>query len=75
MLEQPQPVGPVEELAVLVGREAGGDEVPELLPLAVQDGDHAAPGAGQSTCTVDDLAQDGAQVEAAADAQNDLVQP
>ena len=71
VLEEPRPVGPGRELLVLVGREAGGDEVLDL-PRFVDGRDHAVAGAGQRAGTVDDLLQNGMDIEARADAQTGL---
>ena len=46
VLEEPPPVAPVDELPVLVGREAGADEVLDL-PAFVDGRDHTVSGAGQ----------------------------
>ena len=42
-LEEPLPVGPDGQLPVLVGRDAGGDEVPDL-PALVEGRDRSSPG-------------------------------
>ena len=69
MPEQPQLIGPCFHRPLLVGREAGGDEVAGL-PVPVDGGDDAVVGAGQRAGAVDDLAEHGVEVEAAADAQD-----
>jgi len=53
---------------MLVGREARGDDLPGL-PRFV-DGDEAVARAGERAGAVDDLLQDGVEVEARADAQD-----
>ena len=67
--EQPRSVRPRGHHRVHAGREAGGDELLRL-PGVVDGGDQAVAGAGQRAGAVDDLAQDGLEVEAGADAQN-----
>ena len=74
VLEEPRPVLPVRESPALVRRKARADEVLDLSAF-VDGRDHAVPGARQGAGAVDGLLQDGAQVEAAVDAQNGLVQP
>ena len=74
MFEEPRPVGPVRQLLVLGRREAGADEVLEL-PRVVEGRDHAIPRAGQRPGAVDDLVQDGVDIEARADAQDRRAQP
>ena len=69
VFEQPRPVGPRRELAVLFRREARADEVLHLSRL-VDGGDHAVAGAGERTGAVNDLLQDGGQVETRVDAQD-----
>ena len=67
VLEEPQPVGPLRQLPVLVERDAGADEL--LRTTRLVDGrDHAVAGAGQSPGAVDHLLQDGVEVEARIDA-------
>ena len=74
VLEEPRSVGPGRELAVLVRREPGGDEVLDLPGLA--DGrDQSVAGADQRAGAVDDLLQDGVEVEAGADAHAGRAQP
>ena len=66
--EQPRSVGPRGEFRVLVGGQAGGNEV--VRPPGVVDGRYrAVAGAGKRAGAVDDLPQDGLEVEAGADAQ------
>ena len=73
MLEEAHCVGPGLQLPLLVGGEAGGDEV--LRPPCFVDGrDRAVAGAGEGAGAVDGLAQDGADVEAGADAQDGAAQ-
>ena len=72
--EEPRPVGPVRQLLVLGRREAGADEVLDL-PRVVESRDHAISRAGQRAGAVDDLVQDGGDVEARADAQDRRAQP
>ena len=74
VLEEPRPVGPLGKLAVLLGSQTGGDEL-AVLPTGVDGRDRAVAGAGQRAGTLDDLLQDGVQVEACADAQNGRAQP
>ena len=74
VFEEPRPVGPVGQLLVLGGSEAGADEVLGL-PRVVDGRDHAVAGAGQRAGAVDDLLQDGVDVEARADAQDRRAQP
>ena len=63
------PVRPGHELLVLLGGEAGADEI--LNPARVVDsGDHAVAGAGERARAVDDLLQDGGHVEGRTDAQD-----
>ena len=69
MLEELRPVRPVNELAVLVGRDAGADEVLDLACL-VDGRDQAVAGAGQRAGAVRHLLQDGHHIEARADTQN-----
>ena len=67
VLEEPRSIGPIRELAVLVRRDAGGDEVLDMLVLA--DGrDHAVARSGQRAGAIDDLLQDGVEVAARVDA-------
>ena len=61
MLEEPRPVRPGRELLVLVGREAGRDELLDA-PRVVDRRDHAVAGAGQRAGAVDHLLQDGVEV-------------
>ena len=68
VFEQPRPVGPHRELAVLFRREARADEVLHLSRL-VDGGDHAVAGAGERAGAVNDLLQDRGQVETRVDAQ------
>ena len=68
VFEQPRPVGPRRELAVLFRREARADEVLHLSRL-VDGGDHAVAGAGERASAVNDLLQDRGQVETRVDAQ------
>ena len=67
--EEPRSVRPRGHHRVHAGGEAGGDEVLRL-PGVVDGSDHAVAGAGQRAGAVDDLAQDGLEVEAGADAQD-----
>ena len=69
MFEEPRSVRPVGQPAVFVGRDPGDDEVLELAGL-VDGEDPAAPGRGQRAGDLDDLPQDGVEIEAAADAPN-----
>ena len=71
--EQPRPVGPVQQLPLLVRGQSGGDEV---LGLAggVDGGDRAVAGAGQRAGAVHHLLQDGHHIEARADAQDGRAQ-
>ena len=62
------PVVPFQDLAVLVGSEAGRDEVLEL-PRAADGCDHTVTGAGQGAGAVHHLRQDHVEIEACADAQ------
>ena len=72
--EQLVPVRPVRHVPALVRRQAGGDEL--LDRAAFVDGrDHAVAGAGQRAGAVDDLVQDGVEVEARADAQDRRAEP
>ena len=69
VFEELVPVRPLRHVPALVRRQAGGDEL--LDRAGVVDGrDHAVAGAGQRAGAVDDLAQDGVEVEARADAQD-----
>ena len=74
VLEEPRPVRPGRQQLVFVGRDAGGDEVLGL-PAFVEGGDSAVSGAGQGAGALDDLVQDGVEVEAGADAQDGRAQP
>ena len=69
VLEEADRVRPLDHLPLLVDGEPGGDELLRLAGL-VDGRNHAATGAGQRTCGVDGLAQDGGDVEARADAQH-----
>ena len=69
VLEHLQAVGPVEDAAVLLGGEAGGDDVVWLAGL-VDGGDEAVASVGEGASAVDDLVQDGVEVEACVDAQD-----
>ena len=73
VLEQAQPVGPRDHCRVLAGRQAGADEVLRLSGV-VDRRDQAVAGAGQRAGAVDDLPQDGLEVEAGADAQDGCAQ-
>ena len=73
VLEEPHPVGPVQHPLVLLGGEAGGDEVPGPARL-VDRRDQAVAGAGERAGALRDLAQDGVEVEARADAQDSRAQ-
>ena len=74
VFEQTQPVGPFGHLPVLLGTQAGTDEV--LGPAGFVDGgDDAAPGSGQGAGAVHDLAQDFIEFETGADAQDRRAQP
>ena len=74
VLEEPVPIGPAEEAAALVGREAAGQDVLQLT-TRVEGRDNAVPSAGKGTGTADDLPEDGSQVEATVDARDSVVQP
>ena len=63
----------VHQHSALLGRHPGGDEVRDL-PRGVEDDDAAVAGAGQHPCTVDDLVQDGVEIQGLADAQAGLAQ-
>ena len=69
VFEEPPSVRPVGQPAVFVGRDPGDDEVLELAGL-VDGEDPTAPGRGQRAGALDDLPQDGVEIEAAADAPN-----
>ena len=66
-LEQPRAVRPLQQAAVLGLAGAAGDEVLGLS-VGVDGGDGPVAGAGQRARAVDDLAEQGRQVEAGADA-------
>ena len=74
VLEEPRPVGPLGEPAVLLGRQAGRDHVAGL-PAVVDGRDQPVAGTGQGAGGIDDLLQDGVEVEAGADAQHGRAQP
>ena len=67
--EQLRPVSPLDELVLLVGREARGDELAHLAPL-VDGGDDAVARDGQRAGAVGRLLQHGGDVEARAHAQH-----
>ena len=67
--EQPRPVGPLDHVPVPLLRQAGGDEVPGLLPGLVDGGDAAVACAGQRAGALDDLLEHRVEVESGADAQ------
>ena len=71
--EQLRPVGPLGELAVLVGGKAGGDELARLAGLVDGD-DEAVARAGEGPRAVGGLLQHGGQVEARAQAQHGRAQ-
>ena len=68
VLEQARPVGPLRHGPVLLGGEAGGDEV-HGRPGLVDGGDGTVARAGQGAGAFGDLAQHGVEVEAGCDAQ------
>ena len=74
MLQETRPVRPCDHLAMLFGREAGGDEVLGL-PRVVEDRDQAVAGSAERARAVDDFVQNGVDVEARADAQYGRAQP
>ena len=74
VLEEPRPIGPVLQLLPLFRGEARGD-VLQRLPRVVDGRDRPVAGAGQCPGALDDLVQDGADVEARADAQDRPAQP
>ena len=74
MLEEPRSVGPLGKLAVLLGSQAGGEELAGL-PAGIDGRDRTVAGAGQRAGALDDLLQNGVQVEACADAQDGRAQP
>ena len=67
VLEQLRPVGPVQHLLVFLGSDPRGGEFLGLSRL-VDGRDRAVAGAGQRAGALDDLVQDGVDVEAGADA-------
>ena len=68
ILEQPRPVGPFQQLAVLLRGEARSDEV--LGDAGIVDGgDGTVAGAGERAGALDNLVQHGLKVEARVDAQ------
>ena len=69
VFEELVPVRPLRHVPALVRRQAGGDELLDRAGL-VDGRDHAVARAGQRAGAVDDLAQDGVEVEARADAQD-----
>ena len=73
-LEELVPVRPVRHVPALVRRQAGGDELLDRAAF-VDSRDHAVAGAGQRAGAVDDLVQDGVEVEARADAQDRHAEP
>ena len=74
VLEEPRPFRPVRQPPVFFGGRARGDEVADP-PVVVEGGDAAVPGPGQGAAALDDLAQDGVEVEAGADAEDGRAQP
>lgn len=74
VLEQPRPVGPLRQSPVLGRREAGAEQPSGRVPLAA-DGDRAVAGAGQGAAAVDQLAQQGIEIETRADPQEGREQP
>ena len=74
VLEQPRPVGPVDHLLLLGRGEAGGDELLDV-PCVVNSRDNPVTGAGEGAGAVDDLLQNGVEVEARTDAQDGGAQP
>ena len=74
VLEQARPVGPLRHGPVLLGGEAGGDEV-HGRPGLVDGGDGTVARAGQGAGAFGDLAQHGVEVEAGCDAQARRAQP
>ena len=69
VLEHPQALGPLEDQAVLLGGEARSDDF--AGPARVVDGgDESVACAGKRASAVHDLAQDGVEIEACADAQD-----
>ena len=69
VLEELRPVRPGGHLLVFFGRDAGGDEVAGLSAL-VDGRDAAVSGPGKGAGGLDDLVQDGVEVEAGADAED-----
>ena len=67
--EEPGTVGPLGKLALLLGSEAGGDELAHLARL-VHRGDDAVARGGQRAGGVDRLLQHGGEVEARTGAQD-----
>ena len=74
MLEESQPVRPLDHRPPVLGRKAGGDEIPHPSPL-VDRRDHAVLGAGQRAGALDGLFEHCGQVETLADPQDRRAQP
>ena len=74
VFEELVPVRPLRHVPALVRRQAGGDELLDRAGV-VDCRDHPVAGAGQRAGAVDDLAQDGVEVEARADAQDRRAEP
>ena len=74
VLEEPQALGQVPEQRAFFGGDAGGDEG-LYAPGVVEGHQRAIAGPGQRTGAVYDPLQDGAEVEAPADAKAGLAQP
>ena len=68
MLEETPIVGPVQHPPVVVGSQAGSDEVLGLSRV-VEDRDGSVASAGELAGAFHNLAQDGVEVQARADAQ------
>ena len=69
VFEERVPVRPLPDVPALFRREAGGDELQDRAAF-VDGRDHPVACAGQRAGAVDDLVQDGVEVEAGADAQD-----
>ena len=67
--EELRPLGPVDQLLVLLRREAGSDELLGL-PGVVDGRDHAVAGADQRAGAVNDFPQHGVDIETCADPQD-----
>ena len=73
VLEEAHPGGPADHPLVFLGSEPGKDGFLDL-PRVVDCRDHAVAGTGQRAGAVDDLAQDGGDLEACVDAQDSRAQ-